>query len=202
MPELVAAGHEVRTLTRDPAGYDAPEGVEAVAGDLLDESTLSGVFEERDRREAVFGSSIEVVLGVLAFLALVTYLFVVDPREGTTLVADLLGESPPAPATYLLLVAWDVCYRIGTGWWASVASLYRSVRYDFGPERRRIFRRADLETLGFALLQLVLVPFLVDHPILFYAVIGHVVAVAVVTGLSLVALSVRGRESRARNLSP
>ena len=64
-----------------------------------------------------------MVLGVLAFLALVTCLFVVDPREGTTLVTDLLGESPPAPATYLLfLVAWDVCYRIGAGWWSSVTS--------------------------------------------------------------------------------
>ena len=60
------------------------------------------------------------MLGVLTFLALVTCLLVVDPREGTTLVTDLLSESPPAPATYLLLVAWDVCYRIGTGWWASV----------------------------------------------------------------------------------
>ena len=62
------------------------------------------------------------MLGVLTFLALVTCLLVVDPREGTTLVTDLLGESPPAPATYLFLVAWDVCYRIGTGWWSSVTS--------------------------------------------------------------------------------
>jgi len=154
--------------------------------------------------EAVFGSSIEIVLGLLAFLALVTYLFVVDPREGTTLVADLLGETPPAPAVYLLLlVAWDVCYRIGTGWWASVAALWRSLRYSFGPERRRILRRADLETFAFALTQLILAPFLVGHPVLFYAVVGHVVAVAVVTGLSLVALSVRGRTGdRATNLSP
>ncbi|MEF8851543.1 MAG: hypothetical protein V5A28_03850 [Haloarculaceae archaeon] len=155
-------------------------------------------------RRAMFGSSIEVVLGLLAFLALLTYLFVVDPREGAPLVADLLGETPPAPAVYLLmLVAWDVCYRIGTGWWASVAALWRSLRYSFGPERRRTLRRADLETLGFALLQLVLAPFLVGHPVLFYAVVGHVAAVAVVTGLSLAALSVRGRsEDRVRNLSP
>jgi len=154
--------------------------------------------------EAVFGSSIEIVLGLLAFLALVTYLFVVDPRQGTTLVAAVLGEAPPAPAVYLLLlVAWDVCYRIGTGWWASVAGLWRSLQYSFGPERRRILRRADLETLAFAVTQLVLAPFLVGHPVLFYAVVGHVVAVAVVTGLSLVALSVRGRtDDRATNLSP
>ena len=63
------------------------------------------------------------MLGVLTFLALVTCLLVVDPREGTAFVTDLLSESPPAPATYLLLpVAWDVCYRIGTGWWSSVTS--------------------------------------------------------------------------------
>jgi hypothetical protein len=157
-----------------------------------------------DYREAVFGSSIEVVLGLLAFLALLTYLFVVDPRDGAGLVTDLLGETPPAPAVYLLmLVAWDVCYRIGTGWWASVVGLWRSLRYSFGPERRRLLRRADLETLGFALLQLVLAPFLVGHPVLFYAVVGHVAAVAVVTGLSLAALSVRGQsEDRVRNLSP
>jgi hypothetical protein len=154
--------------------------------------------------EAVFGSSIEIVLGLLAFLALVTYLFVVDPREGATLVVDLLGDSPPAPAVYLLLlVAWDVCYRIGTGWWASVGALWRSLRYSFGPERRRILRRADVETLAFAVTQLVLAPFLLGHPVLFYAVVGHVVAVGVVTGLSLVALSVRGQpDDRATNLSP
>ena len=126
---------------------------------------------------------------MLAFLALVTCLLVVDPREGTTLVTDLLGESPPAPATYLLLlVAWDACYLVH-----SLGS---------GGDFEERLRRTDLETLGFALLRLVLVPFLVGHPILFYAVVGHVVAVTVVTGLSLVALSVRGRESRARNLSP
>ncbi len=157
-----------------------------------------------DYHEAVFGSSIEVVLGLLAFLALLTYLFVVDPRDGAALVTELLGETPPAPAVYLLmLVSWDVCYRIGTGWWACVAGLWRSLRYSFGPERRRTLQRADLETLGFALTQLVLAPFLVDHPVLFYAVVGHVAAVAVVTGLSLAALSVRGRtDDRVRNLSP
>jgi len=152
----------------------------------------------------VFGSSIEVVLGVLAFCALLTYLFVLDPRDGTTLIAGLLGENPPIPAAYLaLLVAWDVCYRIGTGWWASVVALWRSVNYPLGPDRRRVMRRADLETMGFGLLQLLLVPFLLDHAVLLFAVVGHVVAVTVVTGLSLLALSVRAQtEDHATNLSP
>jgi hypothetical protein len=148
---------------------------------------------------AVFGSSIDVVLGVLAFIALVTYLFVLDPRDGSTLVAELLGERPPLPVVYLsLLVAWDVCYRIGTGWWATVVALWRSVTTDFDPESRRVLARADLATMGFGLSQLVLVPFLLDHPVLLFAVVGHVVAVVLVTGLSVVALSVRaGPEDRA-----
>jgi len=71
VPALLAAGHDVRALVRDPSRYDAPEGVEVVAGDLLDPETLDGVFdgvdaayylvhsmtageefEERDRRAA------------------------------------------------------------------------------------------------------------------------------------------------------
>jgi uncharacterized protein YbjT (DUF2867 family) len=36
VPALVAAGHDVVSLVRDPERYDPPEGVSAVAGDLLD----------------------------------------------------------------------------------------------------------------------------------------------------------------------
>jgi uncharacterized protein YbjT (DUF2867 family) len=42
VPELLAAGHEVRVLVRDAARYDAPESVEVVEGDLLE----PGSFEE------------------------------------------------------------------------------------------------------------------------------------------------------------
>ncbi|ELZ27656.1 hypothetical protein C475_07040 [Halosimplex carlsbadense 2-9-1] len=140
-------------------------------------------------RRLLFGSSIEVVLGVLAFVALLTYLFVVDPRSARPLVSDLLGPEPPLLATYLtLLVLWDVCYRIGTGWWASVAALWRSARFRFSPEQTRTLARADLETMGFGVLQLLLVPFLLDHTILLFAVVGHVVAVVTVNSLSLAVL--------------
>ncbi|WP_415378766.1 NAD(P)H-binding protein [Halosimplex sp. TS25] len=71
VPALSEAGHDVRALVRDPAGYDPPPGVEVVRGDLLDPGTLGpvfdgidaayylvhsmragGDFEERDRRAA------------------------------------------------------------------------------------------------------------------------------------------------------
>jgi len=140
-------------------------------------------------RRLLFGSSVEVVLGVLAFVALVTHLFVWDSRADTPLVESLFGPDPPVLVVYLtLLVLWDVCYRIGTGWWASVAALWRSTRYRFDADTRRRLRRADLETFGFGLVQLVFVPFLLDQPVLLAAVLGHVAAVTTVTGLSLALL--------------
>jgi uncharacterized protein YbjT (DUF2867 family) len=68
VPELVDRGHDVVALTRDPASYVAPAGVEVVEGDVLDpELSLPAAdaayylvhsmeagedFEERDRRAA------------------------------------------------------------------------------------------------------------------------------------------------------
>jgi uncharacterized protein YbjT (DUF2867 family) len=71
VPMLLAAGHDVRALVRDPESYDPPEGVDVYRGDLLDpgsfDDALEGAdaayylvhsmqagedFEERDRRAA------------------------------------------------------------------------------------------------------------------------------------------------------
>jgi uncharacterized protein YbjT (DUF2867 family) len=43
--ELLAAGQQVRALTRNPAKAALPEGVEVVAGDLARLDTLTGVFD-------------------------------------------------------------------------------------------------------------------------------------------------------------
>ncbi|APW96956.1 hypothetical protein CHINAEXTREME_03860 [Halobiforma lacisalsi AJ5] len=143
----------------------------------------------QEYRRLLFGSSIDVVLGVLAFVALVTYLFVIDPRgaglEGTLLV-DLFGIDPPPIAVALaLLVLWDVVYRIGTCWWASVVGLWRSLVYEFEPNVSRRYRRVDAINVVFAAVQLLLVPFVVEQPVLLVVLVGHVVAVAVVTLLAI-----------------
>jgi putative NADH-flavin reductase len=39
--EAVARGHQVTAVVRDPAGYDAPEGVAVVAGDVLDPAAVA-----------------------------------------------------------------------------------------------------------------------------------------------------------------
>ncbi|MFB6174172.1 MAG: hypothetical protein ABEI39_05960 [Halobacteriales archaeon] len=143
-------------------------------------------------RRLLFGSSVEVVLGLVSYVALLTYLFAVDPRDGSALLTELLGPTPPAPAFFLLLlVLWDVCYRIGTGWWAAVAALYRSVAFEFEPDVAAAYRRLDAENAAFAAVQLVLVPLVADHPVLAVAVLGHVAAVAVVVALSVRRLTPR-----------
>ena len=143
-------------------------------------------------RQLLFSSNIEVVLGVLSFVALLTYLFAVDARSGQVpLLTLLLGETPPAPAVYLtLLVLWDLCYRIGTGWWASITGLWRTVQYGdrFDAEARGRLLRIDLLTIGFAVVQLLLVPFIWDRTVLTAAVLGHVAAVLLVSGSSAVLL--------------
>ena len=152
----------------------------------------------------LFGSSIEVVLGVLAFVALVVHLFVTDPATVGTpspaaalvpfpvvpatepLVTALFGPDPPAAVVFLaLLVLWDLCYRIGTSWWTAVVSLYREIRLSPGPGTRPRFRRLDALNVGFAVTQLALVPFVADRPVLLLAMCGHVVAVAVVSGAAI-----------------
>jgi len=144
-------------------------------------------------RALLFSSNVEVVLSVLAYIALLTHLFVFDPQvREMPLVTTLFGEDPPVLVVYLtLLILWDVCYRIGTGWWASITGLWRSIRYRFDPETARVFQRADVETWGFGVLQLVLVPFVLEQPVLLAALVGHVLAVTVVLGSSVVLLQIR-----------
>ncbi len=137
-------------------------------------------------RRLLFGSSIDVVLGVFAFVTLVTYLFVADPGwSEQPLVTDLFGADPPVVAIWLaLLVLWDVVYRIGTCWWASLVGLWRALVYEFDPEVTRRYRRADMINVGFAGVQLLLVPFVIGYPLLLAILSGHVVAVVTVTALS------------------
>jgi hypothetical protein len=162
--------------------------------EMLRISTLTRSVDVPDSyRRLLFGSSVEVVLAVLAYIALITHLFVFDPqRPGPSLLEELFGPEPPVVVVYLtLLVLWDVCYRIGTNWWTSVTALWRSARFRFDEEERRTFQRIDLETIGFGLLQLVLVPFVLEYPVLLATLVTHVGAITVVTGLSVVLLRIR-----------
>lgn len=156
---------------------------------------LRSIPAPEEYRRLLFGSSVEVVLGVLAFVALVTHLFVFDPQQGgEPLVETLFGPvaDQPTPVVYVtLLVLWDVVYRIGTGWWACVVALWRSYRFTFDAETARRFQRADAINLGFGLVQLLLVPFVLDRPVLLVVVAGHVLAVVGVSAASIATLQLR-----------
>ena len=137
-------------------------------------------------RKMLFGSNIEVVLSVLAFIALVTYLFVVDPGQSETpLLNELFGPEPPMVLVYFtLLVLWDLCYRIGASWWIGVVSLWRAIRYPTDQKTTATLRRVDQLNIGFGILQVILIPFVIDHPSLVAALVGHIIAVTTFSGLS------------------
>lgn len=181
----------------------APVGLAAVAvisaGSVL-MLTVGRRIRELDVPElythTLFGSQIEIVLGLLSYIGLVTYLFVADPRQaGEPLLTTLLGPEPSVLVVYfVLLVLWDVCYRIGTGWWASVVGLWRSVLFAdrFDASTRQTLVRVDLVTIGFGVVQIGFLPFLDGQPLLQVLVAGHVVAVTLVSGTSILVLR-RGR---------
>jgi hypothetical protein len=141
-------------------------------------------------RRLAFGSRIEIVLSVLAYVGLVTYLFAAEPVGAETpLLEEALGTDAPLPAVYLaLLLAWDLVYRIGIAWWASIAAVWRSWRYDFEPDVAAAIARADLWPLAFAGLQLALVPIVWERPLLVGALVGHVLAVTAAVALSVALL--------------
>nr|WP_136686567.1 hypothetical protein [Halorhabdus amylolytica] len=198
--QLLAFGTGVVVLA---VGYDRwgslPAGLAAVAVASAGSAfllTLGRRIRDLDVPEsytqALFGTKIEIVLGLMSFVALVTYLFVIDQRNGgETLLVGVLGDPLPAPGVFLtLLVLWDVCYRIGTGWWASLIGLWRSLSLaeaiDTGT--RRELQHLDVVTIGFAWTQLALVPFVRGHPLLVVALVGHVVAVSAVSSASIIVL--------------
>ena len=153
---------------------------------------VRSVARPRPYCDLLFGSRIEILLGLLSFFVLIDYVFVYDPYQpGEALLVTLLGEPPSIVFSFLLLmIAWDVAYRIGVGWWASVLGLWRSYRFgdELDDDVKRRYRRIDGLTIGFASVQLLLVPILLGHPLLQIGVVGHVVAVLIVSGGSIVLL--------------
>lgn len=192
----LAVAYDLRTAV--PAGTAAV--AVAAAGSVFMQrigATIRGGDLPASYRRALFGSSIEVVLGLFAYAGLITYLFVVDtgtvtlplfgPATGEPLLETLLGSSPPAPAVFvLLLVLWDVCYRIGTAWWASVVAAWGTTRGVVRPTSASAVRVASVLTMAFALVQLALVPFVLGQPLLFALLVGHVAAVLLVSGYAYV----------------
>lgn len=137
----------------------------------------------------LFGSRIDLVLGVIAYALVITYLVAIDTGDGA-LLTRLLGEDlPPAVLFVLLVVLWDVCYRIGTAWWATVVAFWRSVALELPPETRAALIRVDAETIALSAVQLLLVPFVIGKPLLAIGLIGHLLAVLVVAGTSILLLS-------------
>ena len=144
-------------------------------------------------RRTLFDSSVDVLMGLVAFVALLTYVLVGARSPDGGLLVRLLGDPLPAlPVAFALLLAWDVCYRIGTAWWVSLSGLWRALAYDgrLDDAARAASVGIERRAVAFAALQLLLVPFLRAEPLLAAALVGHVGAVAVVSGLT-VALSRR-----------
>jgi len=140
-------------------------------------------------RRLLFDGSVDVLMGLVAYIGFLTSLLVDARGPDPTVLETVLDGPAPAPVVFFaLVVAWDLLYRIGIGWWASITGLWRTIVYGppRDPEARRAASRADRYTVAFASVQLLLVPFLWSHRLLATLLVAHVLAVLVVTGLSMV----------------
>jgi hypothetical protein len=137
-------------------------------------------------RRVVFDSSIDIVMGLIAFITVITYLLIDAYNPTNGFLARLFAGAPPAPVIFFaLIIAWDLTYRIGIGWWTSITSLWRTVMVRTGQSRHYDYHYADLYTIAFAALQLLLLPFLWPDRFLSYLLIGHVAAVLIVSSLAI-----------------
>jgi hypothetical protein len=179
-------------------GYDLPSAAllagtvavaVAAAGSVamlyIGAATRELAFPDAHRR-LLFGAGVETLFGVLGFAAAVTYLLT---ATGPTPFETLVGGRPPALVTFVtLLILWDLCYRIGTSWWTALVSLWRSLRYRAAPGAARRCRRIDAANVGFAFLELALLPFVLGWPLLVWALMGHVAAVTAVSTAAMLLL--------------
>jgi hypothetical protein len=142
---MTAADHG---LDADPDAYLARLGLDRDAGQPADRD--AGQPADRD---------------ALATLQRAHVLTV--PFETLAITGDpvaITGDPAPVAVVYVgLVVAWDVCDRIGTSWWACVVAAWRSYRYEFDEGTAATPRRVDRPNAGVALVQLALAPLVVDH---------------------------------------
>lgn len=132
-------------------------------------------------KRLLFATSLEVVLGVVGFAAILTVLFVYQPRYGPTLLEVFLGPKIPLVAAFLFfMVLWDIAYRIGTAWWIAVLALWRAFAVEVDAALAADFRAIDHRTAAFGLVQLTLLPFLWEYRLLAAGLLGHVLAVLLV----------------------
>lgn len=132
-------------------------------------------------RQLLFSSSLEVVLGVVGYAAVLTVLFAYQPRHGPTLLQSVLGPQVPLLAAFFFFVIlWDIAYRVGTGWWIALLALWRALTLDIEGPLADELEAIDYRTAAFGVVQLVLLPFVWEFPLLAAGLLGHVLAVFVV----------------------
>ncbi|WP_431903243.1 NAD(P)H-binding protein [Nonomuraea sp. bgisy101] len=85
---LLAAGHQVRALTRNPSAAALPRAAEVVAGDLTDASAFSAAFEGADRTYYLPGV-LDADLATKQAAAFVTQ----AARAGVTRVVDMTSAA-------------------------------------------------------------------------------------------------------------
>ena len=151
--QLVHAGHQVRAFTRNPAKANFPDGVEVVAGDLTQPTTLIPSLEGIERMY-LFPVD-ETVYEVVALAKQVGVRRIVDLSAASVTVG--LHTNPVEQAVEESGLEWTHV-RPGSFManmlqiWAPSIRAERVVRYPFGDEPMNLIHEADVAAVATAAL--------------------------------------------------
>ncbi|ASO21701.1 uncharacterized protein YbjT (DUF2867 family) [Actinoalloteichus hoggarensis] len=148
--QLVAAGHHVRALTRDPRKADLPAGAEAVAGNLADPAGLAAAFDGVDAAHLIGfdGADFSPLTTGPEITALAT-------RAGVRRVTVLRGDLTKGPfeeAVEASGLAWTylspVEFMSNALEWAESVRQEGVVREGFAESRSAMIHEADIAAVA------------------------------------------------------
>lgn len=148
--QLLAAGHRVRALTRDPVRAGLPDAAEVVAGDLADASTLAAAFEGVDAAHLITFDG--ATYGPLTNGEEIVALAVGAGVRRVTLLAGDLDESPLEQAVAASPLEWvrlaPVEFMSNTLEWAESIRTEGVVREAFPEARSALVHDADVAAVA------------------------------------------------------
>jgi len=148
--QLLAAGHRVRALTRDPAKADLPAGAEAVAGNLADTDTLVAAFDGVTAAHLITFDA--ATYGPLTNGAEIVELACKAGVRHVTLLAGDVDKSPLEQAVQASTLHWTrlapVEFMSNTLEWAESIRTEGVVREGFPAARSALVHDADIAAVA------------------------------------------------------
>ncbi|MFQ6061700.1 MAG: pyridoxamine 5'-phosphate oxidase family protein [Methanosarcinales archaeon] len=138
----------------------------------------------------------EMIPGIIIFVLLMLYLYVFHQYfSRRSMMESWFGEHPsPILLIFVMILLWDICYRMGLGIWTTTLSMWRSLNLKKMAEKRtelehtpytelKHLKKLDINNMFFGIISLLLLPIIQDDYLLVLSILAFVIFI---TGTSYV----------------